>query len=560
MVLAAGAAAAAAIALAALGALRGEPEQAQAAGAGESGVPSLVVVIVIDQLRYDLLARYRPHFGKGGFARFLDHGARFTNARFLHGTTDTCPGHAVISTGTWGAENGVVANQWHDGTAGPGVGCASGGHDELARRLLRPTIGDVMVDAFGPDAKIFAASGKDTAARLLGGGSADGVFWPAQDGNYRTWKEDNVRMPLWVRAFNAAGGMDVYASRRWDRLLPASAYALQGSDDEPAERRSGFRQTTFPHDLGGDVEHSGSAMGPQDTPFADEVLAKFGIAAIRAEEMGDDAVPDYLALSFSGSDKVSHAFGPDSHESMDTILRLDRQLEVLLNFIDRRVTLERALVVLTSDHGIAPLPEVARRQAWGAGAGRLPERLVDEAVEQSLTARFGPAPTGKWLAFHDFPNVYLREDALVARGIALPDAEIVARDAVAALPGVRRAVTRSELARLRQANNPALEDGPLLLSFHPERSGNVIYQVQAFQVVTEAGSNHGSDWEYDAHVPLMWLGSQVRPGDYPAAASPADVAPTIFALLGLEDPGTSGRVLREMLTTPPGSEDVNAGR
>jgi hypothetical protein len=88
----------------------------------------------------------------------------------------------------------------------------------------------------------------------------------------------------------------------------------------------------------------------------------------------------------------------------------------------------------------------------------------------------------------------------------------------------------------------------------------VIYQVQAFQVVTEAGSNHGSDWEYDAHVPLMWLGSQVRPGDYPAAASPADVAPTIFALLGLEDPGTSGRVLREMLTTPPGSEDVNAGR
>ena len=552
--------AAAVIALATVGALRGGTEQPNGADSGKPGVPSLVVVIVIDQLRYDLLARYRPQFGKGGFVRFLEHGARFPNARYLHGTTDTCPGHAVIATGTWGAENGVVANQWHDGKAGRGVGCAAGGHDELARRLLRPTIGDVMVDALGPDAKIFAASGKDTAARLLGGTSADGVFWAAQDGNFRTWKGGNIGMPLWVRAFNAGGGMDEYASRPWVRLLPASAYATLGPDDEPAERRSGFRQTTFPHELGGDVEPSGSAMGPQDTPFADEVLAKFGIAAIRAEEMGDDAVTDYLALSFSASDMVSHAFGPDSHESMDTILRLDRKLEVLLKFIDRRVGLDRALVVLTADHGIAPLPEVARRQAWGAGAGRLPERLVDEAVERSLTARFGPAPTGKWLAFHDFPNVYLREDALVARGIALPDAEIVARDAIAALPAVRRCVTRSELAHLRQAGNPALEDGPLLLSFHPQRSGHVVYQVQAFQVVTESGTNHGSDWEYDAHVPLMWLGSRVRPGDYPAAASPADVAPTIFALLGLEDPGTSGRVLREMLTAQPGSEDVNAGR
>ena len=560
MALTAGAAAAAAIVLAAVGALRGETVQPQAARAGESGVPRLVVVIVIDQLRYDLLARYRAHFGKGGFARFLDHGARFTNARYLHGTTDTCPGHAVIATGTWGAENGVVANRWHDGKAGSGTGCAEGDRDELARRLLRPTIGDVMVDALGPEAKIFAASGKDTAARLMGGASADGVFWPGQNGNFTTWKDGAVKLPFWARAFNVGGGLKTYEKRPWKRLLPASAYAGQEPDDDPAERNAGLSRTTFPHYLRADGKHPGSAMGPQDTPFLDEVLAEFGIATIRAEGLGDDAVTDYLALSFSASDMVGHAFGPDSHESMDTILRLDRQLEVLLNFIDRRVTLDRALVVLTADHCGAPLPEVARRHGWGTGAGRIPKSAVAEAVDRSLSARFGPGPQGGWVAFHDFPNVYLRSDALAARGIALQDAETVARDAVAAIHGVRRAVTRTELERSRQSGDAAPQDAALLLSFHPERSGNVIYQVQAYQVVTDSGSNHGSDWDYDAHVPLMWLGSQVRPGDYPAAASPADVAPTIFAVLGLEDPGTSGRVLREMLTPPPGSADVNAGR
>ena len=538
MLLAVAAGAAAALALAS-GALRDRPEPAPVVPAVESGTPSLVVVIVIDQLRYDLLQRYRPHFGKGGFTRFLEEGARFTNARYLHGTTDTCPGHAVIATGNWAAENGVVANQWHGGGAGSGTGCAAQDRKDLSRRLLRPTIGDVMVDGVGPDSKVFAASSKNAAAQLLGGRSADGVFWPDRDGHYTTWKDGDARLPTWARAFNAGGGMGAYARRPWERLLPASTYELVGPDDEPAERRPGMPPATFPHEL-----------EPQDTPFADELLAKLGVAIIRAEGLGDDAVPDYLALSFSASDVVGHAFGPDSHESMDTILRLDRQLERLLDFIDRRVKLERALVVLTADHGVAPLPEVARRHPWGTGAGRISESVMDAAVEQALAARFGRSPAGKWLAFHDFPNVYLREDALRARGVSLPEAEIVARDAVAAVAGVRRAVTRTELGQLQRSGTASAADAALLRSFRPERSGNVVYQVQAYQVVAEPGSsNHGSDWEYDTHVPLMWLGPGIRPGDYSAAVSPADVAPTIFALLGLADPGTSGRPLREMFAS-----------
>jgi hypothetical protein len=533
--LAVAAGAAAALALAAA-ALRDGPEPARVAPPVESGAPSLVVVIVIDQLRYDLLERYRAHFGKGGFARFLEHGARFTNARYLHGTTDTCPGHAVIATGNWATENGVVANQWHGGGAGSGIGCAAQDRKDLSRRLLRPTIGDVMVEGLGPDAKIFAASSKNAAAQLLGGRSADGIFWPGQDGLYTTWKGGDARLPVWLRAFNAGGGMKSYASQPWERLLPASAYAPLGPDDEPAERKPGAPRSTFPHDL-----------DPKDTPFADELLAKLGVAIIRAEGLGDDAVTDYLALSFSASDVVGHAFGPDSHESMDTILRLDRQLAKLLAFIDRRVRLDRALVVLTADHGVAPLPEVARRHPWGANAGRISESAIDEAVEQALAARFGRPPAGKWLAFHDFPNVYLREDALRTRGVALPQAEIVARDAVATVAGVRRAVTRTELGQLQQSGGASPADAALLRSFRPDRSGNVVYQVQAYFVVANPGSsNHGSDWEYDTHVPLMWLGPGVRPGDYPTAVSPADVAPTIFALLGLRDPGTSGRALREM--------------
>jgi arylsulfatase A-like enzyme len=557
MAIAAGAAAA--IALAAGGACQDGPEQARASPTAEAGVPSLVVVIVIDQLRYDLLERYRPHFSKGGFLRFLDEGARFTNARYLHGTTDTCPGHAVIATGTWGADNGIIANQWHDGGAEPGTGCAAQDRKEFERHLLRPTIGDVMGEGFGPDAKVFAASSKNAAAQLLGGAAADGVFWPGRDGRYTTWKDGDARLPVWLRAFNAGGGIEAYARRPWERLLPASDYAFLGPDDEPAEHRPGMPPATFPHDLDGSDARAGSSMGPQDTPFADELLAKLGLEIIRAEGLGDDAVPDYLALSFSASDVVGHAFGPDSQESMDTIVRLDRQLEKLLDFIDRRVRLDRALVVLTADHGVGRLPEVAQRHAWGAGAGRISETAMNEAVEQALAAPFGRSPVGKWIAFHDFPNIYLREDALRARGIALPAAETVARDAVAAFPGVRRAITRTELVHLKQSGGGSPVDEVLLRSFRPERSGHVVYQVEAYQVVAEPGSsNHGSDWDYDTHVPLMWLGPGVRSGDYPGAVTPADVAPTIFALLGLRDPGSSGRALREMFASD--GQDATTGR
>jgi arylsulfatase A-like enzyme len=550
----------AAVAWAVAGGLRGAPEIRTPAQGAQAPAPSLVVVIVIDQLRHDLIERYRTHLSEGGFARFLQDGARFTNARYLHGTTDTCPGHAVISTGTWGAENGIVANAWHEGQGGPATGCSDTRRTAFARKLLRPTIGDVLKRARGAEARVIAATGKRASAQVLGGTSADGVFWPGKSGHYATWQGEDAALPAWVRAFNASGRVEAYSYRTWHRLLPEAAYAMLGPDDDPAERGPGGRRARFPHVLAGGTSRPGSMIALHGSPFSDELLAEFAIAAIHGEGLGDDEVTDYLALGFSASDAVAHAFGPDSHESMDTILRLDRQLERLLEAISRQVGDDRVLVVLTADHGVAPLPEVAARHAWGGSAGRILEQDIDTAVERALTAEFGSSPSGRWLAFHDFPNVYLDQRALRASGVALAEAERAARDAVTAVPGIRRAFTRGELTRIRKAGTATPMHEAVLRSFHPQRSGNVVYQVNAYRVVADRGSNHGSDWDYDARVPLMWLGPAVRPGEYRVAASPVDIAPTIFAVLGVEDPGTSGRALREMLhAAPHDAPAANAG-
>lgn len=516
-------------------------------------VPRLVVLIVVDQLRYDLIDRYRPLFARDGFERFLREGASFTQAAYLHATTDTCPGHAVIATGYWGRDNGVIANQWFDDDRKARVPCAAPDRATFARKLKKPTIGDVIDQATRGRSRIIVASGKSGAAQLLGGRSADGVFWPDRDGRFVSWREKRWSLPGWARRFNANDPAQAYFHRTWDRLLPPQAYALVGTDDEPGERRAHAQRETFPRSLTGGDSRPGprSQAALRASPFTDELVIDFALAALRAERLGDDPVTDLLAVSLSASDQVAHEFGPDSHESMDTILRLDRQLARLLAEIDEQVGLDRTLVVLTADHGIAPLPEVANRQDPRRGAIRFSRAKFGEVAERALRARYGEPPDGKWVAYHDYPNLYLDRAALRARDIPAADAERVAAGAIEAVPGVASTWPRAELERLEREGARSDFERALRLSFVAGRSGHVVYQLQPYHVVTDVGTNHGSAWPYDARVPLLWLGPGIRPGAYQGGASPADIAPTIYVLLGIADTVTAGRVLSEMRVSAP---------
>jgi predicted AlkP superfamily pyrophosphatase or phosphodiesterase len=366
-------------------------------------------------------------------------------------------------------------------------------------------------------------------------------------------------MPSWVERFNASGPITRYRGSTWDRILPASAYRLVGRDNVAGEENPGGIGRLFPHRLStGGSSIRNFLLGFQTSPFENEVLVRFAMEAVQQEQLGRDEDPDLLAIGFSANDLVGHSYGPDSHEILDMTVRTDRLLERFFDFLNRQIGLDRVVVVLTSDHGVAPLPEVVRERNPSVQAARIDAGIIAEAAEQALRTRYGE-PRGPawmtppaWIMYRGWPWLFLNLPALQDQGIALAEAEQAAREAMLEIPGVAQVLTATELNRRRNSANPSNAE----LSFYPERSGQLYYELSPYLVPGAGtdGTNHGSPWTYDTHVPLLWFGPGVAPGVYREPAAVADIAPTLSAVLGIDRPGRSqGRVLREMLL--PGSLD-----
>jgi hypothetical protein len=517
--------------------------------------PKLVVVIVIDQFREDYLSRFQSYFGKNGFNLFLQRGARFTNARYEHGVTSTCPGHAVVLTGSYADVNGIVANSWYDAAAGREEYCAadstvrllgSGGEGRSPRKLIGFTVGDELRLATAGRSRIVAVAGKDRSAIMLGGHLGSGVYW-TKDTLFISSTYYVKELPAWVRRFNASGAVSSYAGKSWDRVLPPAAYAIVGADDAAAEEDVAGMGRTFPHHLGdltSSIDRFVSAF--EFSPFHNEVIVELAMRAVAEEGLGQDADPDLLAIGFTANDRVGHAYGPDSHEAMDVTVRTDRLLERLLGFLGKRVGLENTLIVLTADHGVAPLPEMVQRINSRASVGRVDPASLVAAAEAGLRAEFGAARASGWIVHHNPPMLYLNLPDLRAKGISVEEGERVAKAALQRVPGVQQALTATEL---RQQRNQAVRSAADL-SFHPARSGNIYYELQPYWVLEaqKVGTTHGSPWTYDAQVPLLWFGSRVIPGTRHGAVSVSDIAPTLSVLLGIGvPPGSRGRVLQEIL-------------
>jgi predicted AlkP superfamily pyrophosphatase or phosphodiesterase len=528
--------------------------------------PKLVVVIVIDQFRPDYLQRFRNYFGKGGFNLLLERGVSFAGARYLHGTTQTCPGHAVVLTGSYPNVSGIVANSWFDAAARKEEYCAAdtlvrligvSSEGRSPRNLVDSTVGDELKRATGGRSRVITISGKDRASIMLGGHLADAAYW-TEDTLVVSSTYYMKALPDWVRRFNASGAITSYAGKSWEHLLPAAAYAMVGPDNIPAEENAAGLGRTFPHRLSRNTRSGKRFINAFEvTPFHNDIVAEFAMQAVVNEGLGRDADPDLLGIGFSANDRIGHAYGPDSHEVMDATIRTDRLLERFFSFLAQQVGLENVLIVLTSDHGVAPLPELIRQRNPAAGAGRIDPATIAAVAENALRVRFGaprrPAwfsrPT--WISYQGWPSLYLNLPALRDREIGIDDAERVAKQALQDVPGMQQVFTAGEL-RQRQGSGPHSSAHLSFAdySFYGGRSGNIYYVLRPY-VIPEAalaGTTHGSPWPYDVDVPLLWFGSGIQPGVYNAEASVADIAPTLSALLGVAPPsGSRGRILKEML-------------
>jgi predicted AlkP superfamily pyrophosphatase or phosphodiesterase len=521
--------------------------------------PRLVVVVTLDQFPHEYLTRFQEYFGPSGF-RYLMNGAVFANATYKHANTSTGPGHAVILSGTYGRTNGIVTNSWYDRTQHRRVYCVEDksvqllGSDAEGRSPANfngLTYGDMLRINTSFRSKVISISNKDRAAILTGGKFANLVLW-MRDSLFVTSTYYAQTLPPWVQKFNGSGKINSYFGSVWEKILPAAAYDKVDRDDAPYEEGGNGMGRTFPHPIRGKDAQSRTSSyysALLSSPFGAEVLAELAKQAVSGELLGKRGVTDLLSVSFSSTDYVGHSFGPYSQEMLDMVVRMDRILSDFLDFLGREIGRDRCLFVLTSDHGVSPIPQFLQTHSAAPVIKRFSSATLVAAVESVLTSRFPRTQKGLWIEHSSGGSLFFSQPALAAANATAEQAGRVVCDLLVSQPEVACAFTREQIRTLTPTT--VLEQR-LRNSFFERRSGDVIYAVRPLwtEGAEEPGATHGSPVESDAHVALLFRGAGVRPGVYQSEASPADIAPTLSALTGVEfTPDRDGRVLEEAVDT-----------
>ena len=483
--------------------------------------PKLVLVIVVDQFRYDYLTRFRAGYN-GGIEDLLTKGAVFTDAHYIHFPTVTAVGHSTVLTGAPPSMSGIIGNEWYDReTAGPVTSVSdpkskllgADGAGSSPHRLLVDTVGDEMRIVNGK-AKSVGIALKDRAAILPVGRMANGAYWfDNKTGSFVSSTYYFPELPGWAKDFNGGHPADKYAGVEW-----------MGTKFPPAGEK---------------LNESLAA-----SPWGNELIEAFAEQAIQGEELGQRGITDLLSVSFSSNDYVGHAVGPDAPEVQDMAFRTDLLFRKLFEFVEKKVGIKDTLIIMTADHGVAPVPEVnAARKMPG---GRLGAGVVEKAVETALTQKFG---AGKWVTASMDSSTYLNTALIRERRLDHAEVDRVAAEALLEVPHVFRVYTREQLINARFRDDPA--GMRVANGFYPQRGADLVVLLEPYWLFGAGtkGTTHFTTFDYDTHVPVIFMGPGVKPGKYYATAAVNDIAPTLSAMLGVETPsGSIGRVLQEMFT------------
>ncbi|MEO6036864.1 MAG: alkaline phosphatase PafA, partial [Saprospiraceae bacterium] len=523
--------------------------------------PKLVVGIVVDQMRYDYLYRYQSKYGPGGFKRLLREGFSCANTHYNYVPTYTAPGHTAIYSGATPAVSGIIANDWWDAEWGEHryvttdkryrpVGTSNqkaGQHSPAV--LLSTTITDELRLSNNFQSKVVGVCLKDRASILPAGHIPNACYWfDDETGGFITssYYPDSLGLPKWVQDFNARRLPDSYLAKPWKidsslRYTESFAHWDQYNNGQYVPYFTGEMPYNLP-----ELKKKGGYGVIRFTPFGNSLTLDFAMETAERMQLGQDAYPDFLCVSFSSTDYCAHQFGIHGEETEDTYLRLDRDLARFFDFLDKKYGKDNVLVFLTADHGGAETP--VHLEDLHIPAGIFPESETEAALEKAITAKLGMS--GDFI--HEVCNqqVYLNWEALDDLNA---DPEAVAGiiiDYLHAQPGVYDAFTRQELMDL-PADYPFAPE--LRRGIHPRRSGDIIIQLDPAwhaddKFFGKGGTTHGSSYAYDTHVPLLWYGWNVLPGATYAPINIVDIAPTLAAMLHIQEPnGNMGAVIQDLL-------------
>ncbi|MDR0802533.1 alkaline phosphatase family protein [Fluviicola sp.] len=511
----------------------------------QKDAPKVVVGIVVDQMCYDYLYRFYPQFGKDGFKRLMDKGAHFRNVTYNYVPTFTGPGHASIYTGSTPSNHGIVANEWYYRPFGREVSCvedttvssvgSTSKYGKCSPYFLRSnTITDQLKLTY-PTSKVIGVSIKDRSAILPAGHLSDGSYWyDYATGNFITSTFYRPELPAWVNQFNSLNLVPKYVNQPWNLLKDSTCYTYIRQDNSPYEGLVGGKTSpVFPYDF--------SKAAPADQlslftimPAANTFLTDFAIQVLTGEQLGKHATTDFLTISYSTPDIAGHTFGPYSLEMEDMYFRLDRELERLFLALDKQIGKGQYVVFLTADHAVVPVPQFLTDHKLPGGYLFLKDKT--DNLKALCIAKFGK----NCLNTIENDNVYLADEVL---GTELePKVIALLKEEISKWKEVRKVYTKEEL-QIKTAEN---WQQMVTSGYDRERSGEIIFILQPGYLPktsdtpgSRKGTSHGSAFNYDTHVPVLFYGKGILPREVFTPYEIVDITATLVHILNVQRPNTA---------------------
>jgi predicted AlkP superfamily pyrophosphatase or phosphodiesterase len=517
--------------------------------------PKLVVGIVIDQLRHDYFERYADNFGEDGFKRLISEGFYNHNTHYNYIPTFTGPGHASVYTGTTPATHGIIANNWYDKNIKTSVYCAEdtsvytiGSTSDAGlmspHRMLSTTITDELGLATNFKSKVVGISIKDRGSILPAGHNPTGSFWYDKSNGHFVSSSyyGNEELPTWLQEFNNRNLADEYLNQTWDLSMSLEEYTQSTADDMPYEMKvRGKEKSVFPYDLKKLRAENGNFGLLPNTAFGNTILADLAIATMDGEQMGQDDITDFLALSFSSTDYIGHGFGPRSVEVQDTYIKLDQEIARLFQHLDEKVGKGNYLIFVTSDHGCAEVPEYL--QSNKIPADHYDGKAYVQKLSNALNEKFGQ---GEWL--EDFSNeqFFLNHELIAEKNVDLDVIRKFIVNESLKLEGVAEAYSATDMQSTEFTEHKA---SALQMGYNFKRSGDVLLILEpGWFYQTRSATTHGTGYTYDTHVPLIWYGSGIKSGRSYRRQNIDDIAVTLAHILGTNLPnGATGEPIQEVL-------------
>lgn len=514
--------------------------------------PKLVIGIVVDQMRPDYLTRYYDQYGEGGFKKILREGYQCKNTHYNYVPTYTGPGHASIYTGCTPSTHGIVGNNWYNRELKKSVYCTE---DPLARgigntgypgkmsakNLLSPTLGDELIFFSQHRSKVIGLALKDRAAILPAGHAAAAAYW-YDNGNFISSDYYVKELPAWVIQFNGEKKADQYLNQKWSTLLPIEQYNQSMADENRFEGLfKGEIKPVFPHDLPALKAQNGGSNLIRSTPFGNSLTVDFAISCIQNEQLGKDGETDLLAISFSSTDYVGHQYGIDAIETQDTYLRLDRDLARLIEYLDKEIGKENYLLFLTADHAGVRTPSYMLQHK--TPGGYIKEKAISDSLKNFYQKKYGDTLVLNYIN----QQFYLNDEKINQLKINSNEVYESGKNYLLKLQGVSAVYARDVFTSGLQLQEDIGQK--MAMGFNSKRCGDLFVNFDhGYVEFPETGTSHGSPYDYDTHVPLLFYGAGIKKGEDWNYHTITDIAPTVSALIQIPFPGsTTGKPILPLL-------------